>query len=133
MEPLIKAQWLERLRSGTIEQGKQYLRCGEARCCLGVLCDLAVEAGVIPVPFHNTTDDTYCYGAAPTTERVADRASEEIHGSYRSLPVAVQKWAGFNDSVPPYRDNRYYRNLADDNDNRGMNFNEIADTIEWEF
>ena len=37
----IKAAWVEALRSGKYEQGKQALRAeGNKFCCLGVLCDV---------------------------------------------------------------------------------------------
>lgn len=47
----IRDLWVERLESGTIKQskGKLGLETGE-RCCLGVLCDIAVENGIIPPP-----------------------------------------------------------------------------------
>ena len=49
MNPEIRAMWTAALRSGGIPQTKSKLRGGEdARCCLGVLCDLAVAGGVIP-------------------------------------------------------------------------------------
>lgn len=45
----IKKKWIEALRSGQYEQGRSYLRTehpsGAARhCCLGVLCELYMQA-----------------------------------------------------------------------------------------
>jgi hypothetical protein len=47
MNPEIKAQWLTDLRSGEFEQGRGYLNIDGKLCCLGVLCEQAVRAGVI--------------------------------------------------------------------------------------
>ncbi len=43
--PLQQA-WVDALRSGKYKQGKKLLRDGDQHCCLGVLCELAVEARV---------------------------------------------------------------------------------------
>lgn len=51
MDERIKQKWIERLRSGEIQQTKGVLGRGDgSRCCLGVLCDVAVEEGVISPP-----------------------------------------------------------------------------------
>ena len=53
MNPQIKQQWLAALKSGEYHQGRKFLRYQkdyndtyQCYCCLGVLCDLAVKAGV---------------------------------------------------------------------------------------
>lgn len=50
LKPEIKAQWLTALRSGEYAQGQGKLTTigqeGRRDCCLGVLCDLAVKAGL---------------------------------------------------------------------------------------
>jgi len=47
MNEEIKAEWVRRLRSGDIPQTASYLgRVDGFRCCLGVLSDMAVEAGI---------------------------------------------------------------------------------------
>lgn len=46
--PVVK-KWVAALRSGKIKQAHGYLGTPDGnRCCLGVLCDLAVESGIIP-------------------------------------------------------------------------------------
>jgi hypothetical protein len=47
MNPGIRAQWTAALRSGKYVQGYGQLRAGSGHCCLGVLCDLAVQDGVV--------------------------------------------------------------------------------------
>src|SRR5687767_7973759 len=69
-------KWVETLETTTIPQLEGWLgRADGARCCLGVACDLAVEAGVIPEP---TTQDTFLmYGV-----------------DYGILPNRVREWLG---------------------------------------
>ena len=45
MKPEIKKQWVQALRSGEYKQGRGQLKQGATFCCLGVLCDLAVQSG----------------------------------------------------------------------------------------
>lgn len=46
MDAAIKQQWVEALRSGKYEQGREALRTeAGGYCCLGVLCDLLPEKG----------------------------------------------------------------------------------------
>jgi hypothetical protein len=47
MNPEIRARWVAALRSGEYRQGDGHLRMGDRLCCLGVLCELAVEDGVV--------------------------------------------------------------------------------------
>lgn len=46
MNQEIKLRWLETLQSGKYTQGKTYLSAQGKHCCLGVLCEMAVEAGL---------------------------------------------------------------------------------------
>jgi hypothetical protein len=89
MNPEIRSAWTGRLRSGDIPQGAKYLGRGAARCCLGVLCDLAGEAGNIE-PRQRTYydedgeasfDDWWDYGQG---------------GNEETLPDLVQDWAGLS-------------------------------------
>lgn len=41
MDPALKAQWVEALRSGKYKQGPTYFERGGKYCCLGVLCVIA--------------------------------------------------------------------------------------------
>ena len=40
MDPEIKEDWVEALRSGEFVQGHDRLDWDDAQCCLGVLCDI---------------------------------------------------------------------------------------------
>lgn len=74
-----------RLRSGTILKGYNRLaRKNGCRCILGVICDMAVEAGI------TVLKDTE-YGLAYITPSRPD-------GETGMLPPEVVKWAGLRDS-----------------------------------
>jgi hypothetical protein len=87
MNPEIKAKWLAALRSGKYKWHHGRLAFvthdGEYRCCaLGVLCDLAVEDGIIQREID--ADSGYVFFA-----------NED-----ENLPAAVMKWAGLTDDDP---------------------------------
>ena len=42
--------WMTALRSGKYKQTTGTLADQDGHCCLGVACDLAVKAGIIPPP-----------------------------------------------------------------------------------
>ena len=81
MKERVKAQWVEALRSGEYQQGRNQLRKGDEFCCLGVLCDLAVKAGV-GLNVEEGPED-YLYD-----------------GETGSLPRAVREWAGLDSNSP---------------------------------
>ena len=125
MNAEVKQQWMDALRSGDYKQGqnalrKQYPDEDPQFCCLGVLCDLAVKAGVVTA---HAVDSVYTgYGEQENTAL---------------LPAEVREWSGVSeagefkkssDSLPFARDA-----LTAYNDVLGKNFNEIADVIEKYF
>lgn len=116
MNPEIKEQWLAALRSGEYEQGKFSLRSAEDKfCCLGVLTDLAVKAGVCEWEFRGF--DPYRSG-----------------GHDGQLPYSVQDWAAVSGwgalRIPvDYQDSSCFTLLSALND-AGATFLEIADIIE---
>jgi hypothetical protein len=120
MNPEIKAQWVEALRSGEYEQTNGYLRTDSGFCCLGVLCDLAVKAGKVEATRRDY--GTYQYGA----EKAA-----------LGLPSEVFEWAGLPDGNPgvdyPGAQSKKldgFAALADLNDVDELNFRQIADLID---
>lgn len=138
MKTDIQALWTGALRSGDYTQGSGVLRTPSGDfCCLGVLCEIAVEAGVIP--------------PAKKTEALDGTALGYHYGTETGvLPEAVIKWSGLGDSEGTYemddeelserygdfanRDS-YYRktSLINANDSYGKNFSQIADLIEKHF
>lgn len=77
-------QWLQALESGQYKQGILALQEGDNYCCLGVACDLAVKARVIPPP------------------RIEQRGGRRIYkgGEYQLLPDVVRDWLGLKDRSP---------------------------------
>ena len=121
--PVIK-KWVEMLRSGEYKQGNGFLKRKisleePTYCCLGVLSELAVKEGVIPEP--EEINESFFYGRKIGT-----------NGSRYYLCEEVMKWSGVDshggyDPLPG--NGGFTKFLTSDND-RGKNFNEIADIIE---
>lgn len=127
MKAEIKKLWTEALRSGKYHQGKGHLAQsdqadGLAHCCLGVLCEVAIEAGIISPPKWQGIN--YYYG---------------IEGDHRAdfLPRVVSTWAGLGNNSPVYTDHAVLdgrtKSLVSHNDDDGFSFTEIADIIEENF
>ncbi len=107
MNPDIKALWTTALRSGKYPQGIGRLNSNNRFCCLGVLCELAVEAKVCEKEEYRSAYATY-----------------SGHGGL--LPKSVEEWAGLTASTPTIDEVTltYY------NDSLKFTFNQIADLIE---
>lgn len=113
MNDEIRARWVARLRSGDIEQVAHGLGRGDGRCCLGVLCDLAVEDSIIEPPWTAEEDG---------------ESWLEYDGDREFLPLSVVEWAGLNSPNPqlPAPDCSLLSFLND----VPTGFAEIADLIE---
>ncbi len=114
MNDEVRAKWLTALRSGEYKQGKRVLRQNDKLCCLGVLCDLAVKEGIIPLPTILSDEDDneydlYYYDNEPT-----------------HLPYKVMRWAGISSNDPRVGGIELTRL----NDLLGLPFTEIANRIE---
>lgn len=112
MKTSIKQKWISALRSGKYRQGRGALRRGDKYCCLGVLCELAIQDGVkIELDVDNESRTTF-------------------DGSAGYPPVAVMDWADLSDNNPRIRPGgESDRTLAGIND-EGASFETIADLIE---
>lgn len=110
-----RKEWIRRLRSGKIKQTKGVLgRPDGSRCCLGVACDIAVEAGIIPPPKTDT---------AHTTPRLS-----YMGDIMQVLPVAVRNFLGLQTCDGAWC-GIGFKSLAFKND-KGKTFEEIANIIE---
>lgn len=107
MDPKIKQEWTEALRSGKYQQGRQALRVGDTFCCLGVLCELHAEQTGHEWGGDGMSDPTYL-------------------GDYEMLPEQVRAWAGLDTINPRIRGWK----LSALNDEEELSFPEIADLIE---
>ena len=120
MKSDVKEAWLEALRSGEYEQGRGVLQNSEGKfCCLGVLCDLAVKAGVIPPPETDEDPGVYHYGK--------DR-------DFALPPNEVLAWAGLEQASPGVTvegtGDGWPNELISLNDDEDYTFAEIAAVIE---
>lgn len=123
MNPEIKKDWVEALRSGEYAQGKCSLRTDDEFCCLGVLSDLYCKAtGYSP-------SVKIAHRDGPTGALAKQYSYFDIVGT---LPEAVADWAGLQDNPRP----RTIlisgkRTLAAANDS-GVSFETIASIIDRE-
>jgi hypothetical protein len=115
MKSQIKHQFVSALRSGDYQQGQQRLKNhDEEFCVLGVLCDLAVKAGVV-----KWEDWGSGFG---------------FKGELYLIPTEVAVWAGLNSlngSLPHRAETLHidHHTLSSMNDS-GWDFKEIADLVE---
>ena len=124
MDQKIVKEWVSELRSDNYIQGMNKLKAAAtegspaAHCCLGVLCDMAVKAGVVTTEFSETelrwlfNDDGDIRGGLP--------------------PEKVTEWLFGEDEVPygfdwEVRDGEHTLYVLNDN---GAPFRDIADVIE---
>jgi hypothetical protein len=130
MNQEIKAKWLEKLRSGNYPQAKGALYTrededgNEGYCCLGILCEVLVEDGLIRKDLSGEkaaygTEEEFeegYYEKAFPPQSVVDRAD-----LLESNPeVSVPELAGEDGKVT----------LSSLNDSYGYTFARIADLIE---
>ena len=120
MKKEIAEKWVEALRSGKFNQGRNYLKrtTGEeaTHCCLGVLCEL-----------HNELNEETIEESSMWLGEVGNKDSiHTFDGATGALSITVQHWAGIktdNGSVGGYC-------LTTMNDDAENSFAEIADFIE---
>lgn len=124
MNPVVKAEWLKRLRSGEYSRSEGCLKGLEGGfCCLGVLTDIwAAETG---------TEWFMSYGG--TTWSIGTGGESAV------TPVSVMEWSNLKNStgtlllgdyVKASGRREFYVTLSNLND-EGMTFEEIADVIDY--
>lgn len=121
MDQEVKKKWVDALRSGRYEQGTEVLHTASGRfCCLGVLCDIAVQEGIIPEPELDeaASRNRYRYG-------------DNISQGAQLPPPEVVKWAGWQNECPNVEDvEKGWIELTVLNDDHGLTFTQIADIVE---
>lgn len=119
MNKEIKEKWITALRSGEYKQGTGYLCRAQEKeyCCLGVLCNLAMKEGICKISNY---------------EKIVSCETNMVRydGNNSFVPSSVQEWAELDNQNPMIYDGIENTTLATHNDNKGRNFNEIADLIE---
>jgi hypothetical protein len=102
VKPEIKERWIEALESGKYRQTQGHLQVKDGAdseyrdgyCCLGVLCELAVEDGVVNVKTNRNV-----YGITEV-EYFSGDPDESVDSSTTELPEAVVEWAGLSEINP---------------------------------
>lgn len=141
MDPTVRAAWATALRSGDYAQGTHAL-CrivadgSRQYCCLGVLCELAVDAGVAARhEFPDEAGEKISVGYAALNVPVFDLSDVDVG----HLPAAVVSWAGLyrirnglgrNPLVRWPDRHGEYTALSYVNDSGRLDFTRIADLIE---
>lgn len=111
MDPIVKAKWLEALRSGEYKQTQKTLYSEGAYCCLGVLCDI-IE------PDAWTTDQ---YGNTRHNDMLNVPSEDFL------LRIGLPEDTDIDVDGMPTGVITHLMNL---NDRENKNFNQIADWIE---
>lgn len=122
----VREMWVAALRSGRYRRGTNHLRKTEngrvKYCCLGVLCDVLIKAGMEIEVVRGRYDGVVAYD-----------------GSTGTLPDSVQEAAGLMDdagglvktvTVDDHGDETVYNYLTNLNDDAEWSFRKIADLIE---
>lgn len=123
MKAEIRDMWADALESDEYTQGRNHLTTvsadgTEAHCCLGVLCVLAVKAGVIPE------------GVIRQNGISGDRKAYGFENAEGLLPTEVIEWAEADGKYTVSFEYGVYRQNADTlNDIQGLSFKEIAKLI----
>lgn len=108
MNKNIAKQWIAALRSGDYKQGHKRLVITDkdisAFCCLGVLCNIAIENG-----YGEWKGDNFIIPGREVRESII-------------LPIRVREWADISD--------KSMQMFIEFNDTRGFSFQQIADYIE---
>lgn len=145
MHKEIADRWADKLESGELPQGRGRLfqdsdkrnAKGEnigGYCCLGVLCEIAVEDGIIEKRVYDPIDRSVGYGTY-----------EEFNNGEQGTafpPLSVVEWAGLEDENPVFKTpgetcalGCCNRNLAAAtlNDDRKYTFEQIAALIREQY
>ena len=134
MNRSVATMWAEALRSGEYEQGDGFLKYVKVlgvdkddpskdfhvmHCCLGVLCEVAMNEGVPLVEKESHVEN--------------DRRLRKFDNCLAALPQAVMEWAEIRDERGCYDDENGCH-LDQLNDSMRHSFHDIADVIEkhWE-
>ena len=131
MNEQVKNLWVEALRSGDYQQGRNYLIESETfsnpnYCCLGVLCELYRERVGGSWEYQPEENEAYSF--------VAKDGEEGRDASTICLPSSVMEWAELPDSDPSVEAGDELLPLASYTlsalNDAGKNFEFIANIIE---
>jgi hypothetical protein len=138
MKAKIRDGWADRLESGEYPQATGVLRESDThrdgkivergRCCLGVLCDYAIQEGV-PMKWDGAN---YLLLHDETSEFCDEDCIIDDYGKHwrewggGELPQVVVDWAGLDDENPVLDSEQSRGDAVNLNDNEGYDFGQIA-------
>lgn len=117
MDPIKKKLWIDALRSGKYRKGVGVLNRNDRYCCMGVLCEVAIENGC-------------------RVNKVKDieRGTINYDGCTAFVPQSVINWGKLRENVTYIVKGAVINlpgtHVAYLNDSERKSFNEIADLIE---
>lgn len=135
MNQEIKARWVAWLRANVDKQARgrlHHIGTGptprEGFCCLGGLCELAIEDGIIT---KKEVPDSMMGGTMAVYGTFEDDGGSCDSQSHTSLPTAVVAWAGVQNRDPRVNvQDTGLQPLSVVNDDLRLNFEAIANLIE---
>lgn len=122
MQIELKQKWIEALRSGKYQQGRNWLNADDKFCCLGVLIDICEPSGWFTKPDAMSNAKSHRLGCA--TDNYLGKGFHQA-GTVSSTAMLI------GISIPTHMDQtaEVGHVLARMND-EGASFDEIADWIE---
>jgi hypothetical protein len=117
MDPTARDLWVAALRRiDEFPQAKGALRNEDGYCCLGVLTEVAIKAGVV---MEVTVSDSGVYS---------------YDGECEHLPDKVVEWAGLGSENPVVNlDNSKVEDDPDEEGEREVEFVQMNDDFSWSF
>lgn len=120
----IKERWVNKLFEEGRKQAHGVLRDEYGgQCCLDVLCEIAVEDGVLPEPIFDEQTRNYCY--------IFTDNNNYPNWEYEILPSNVPTWAGLGEDErdPVVLYDGSLQPLSNLNDIVGLSLPEIGEVI----
>ena len=115
MRTEIAHEWAEWLLSNEDVQGRGDLCADGKFCCLGILCELAIERGVGVVK--------------EPSEYFFSGRLQAYDGHTGAPPDSVTEWVEASDAFPVFKENGRLYDLAELNDYSLLTFPQIAEKI----
>lgn len=113
MSPELKALWLNALRSGEYRQTTGTLKDTDGYCCLGVLCHVASEAGMIPSDMTIVEDANRLEAALITDDGSWSDCKELEEGSFGLSGHIIMECMERNDGTSEDVDRQDFVAIAD--------------------
>lgn len=126
MDANVKSLWISALRSNEYRQGFGRLHniVENSYCCLGVLCDVAVQEGVDVSVVELLSSTMFDGHSADLPDSVVEWAKI---GGFGKLPEPIQSLDG---RTGGYAGQVFYESLSQLNDSEHFDFHKMADIIE---